>query len=151
MEDIKLGRNDPCHCGSGKKYMHCCRRTDLKAKAARRAAEPPKPDLSEPLAQTEPVSPERPLPPEPPISPPPDPRVQAFNARWEDFKARDYEHQIALFLQTLGEEELMDAEMAFEKKIGIQFQKTFQRRQVLFFIRQPVREKRAAEILTEKH
>jgi preprotein translocase subunit SecA len=20
----KLGRNDPCHCGSGKKYKHCC-------------------------------------------------------------------------------------------------------------------------------
>ncbi len=19
-----LGRNDPCHCGSGKKYKHCC-------------------------------------------------------------------------------------------------------------------------------
>ncbi|MEK9200534.1 MAG: SEC-C metal-binding domain-containing protein, partial [Patescibacteria group bacterium] len=19
----KLGRNDPCHCGSGKKYKHC--------------------------------------------------------------------------------------------------------------------------------
>lgn len=21
---MKLGRNDPCHCGSGKKYKHCC-------------------------------------------------------------------------------------------------------------------------------
>ena len=20
----KLGRNDPCHCGSGKKFKHCC-------------------------------------------------------------------------------------------------------------------------------
>ena len=20
----KLGRNDPCNCGSGKKYKHCC-------------------------------------------------------------------------------------------------------------------------------
>ncbi len=20
----KIGRNDPCHCGSGKKYKHCC-------------------------------------------------------------------------------------------------------------------------------
>ncbi len=24
----KLGRNDPCPCGSGKKYKHCCGRTD---------------------------------------------------------------------------------------------------------------------------
>jgi hypothetical protein len=22
--DKKLGRNDPCSCGSGKKYKHCC-------------------------------------------------------------------------------------------------------------------------------
>ena len=21
---MKLGRNDPCHCGSGKKYKRCC-------------------------------------------------------------------------------------------------------------------------------
>jgi len=21
---IKLGRNDPCHCGSGKKFKKCC-------------------------------------------------------------------------------------------------------------------------------
>ena len=24
----KIGRNDPCPCGSGKKYKHCCMRTD---------------------------------------------------------------------------------------------------------------------------
>lgn len=22
--DRHLGRNDPCHCGSGRKYKHCC-------------------------------------------------------------------------------------------------------------------------------
>ena len=27
----KLGRNDPCHCGSGKKYKHCCWDKDHKA------------------------------------------------------------------------------------------------------------------------
>ena len=21
---MNIGRNDPCHCGSGKKYKHCC-------------------------------------------------------------------------------------------------------------------------------
>lgn len=25
---MKLGRNDPCHCGSGKKYKYCCYATD---------------------------------------------------------------------------------------------------------------------------
>ena len=25
----KLGRNDPCHCGSGKKYKNCCMAKDM--------------------------------------------------------------------------------------------------------------------------
>lgn len=25
---MKTGRNDPCHCGSGKKYKHCCYEKD---------------------------------------------------------------------------------------------------------------------------
>lgn len=29
----KLGRNDPCHCGSGKKYKKCCMDKDQKMKA----------------------------------------------------------------------------------------------------------------------
>jgi hypothetical protein len=28
MAKKKLGRNDPCHCGSGKKYKKCCLRSD---------------------------------------------------------------------------------------------------------------------------
>jgi hypothetical protein len=33
------GRNEPCHCGSGKKYKHCCLRKDeAKASAARKKA-----------------------------------------------------------------------------------------------------------------
>ena len=24
VKDKKIGRNDPCPCGSGKKYKHCC-------------------------------------------------------------------------------------------------------------------------------
>jgi len=26
VNDDKLGRNDPCHCGSGKKYKKCCKK-----------------------------------------------------------------------------------------------------------------------------
>ncbi|MEM9195671.1 MAG: SEC-C metal-binding domain-containing protein [Myxococcota bacterium] len=37
-ERPKLGRNDPCHCGSGKKYKNCCLRLD---QAAAAAAPPP--------------------------------------------------------------------------------------------------------------
>lgn len=30
----KTGRNDPCHCGSGKKYKHCCLQKDQAAESA---------------------------------------------------------------------------------------------------------------------
>lgn len=43
---MKIGRNDPCHCGSGQKYKKCCLSKDdaahgaeLAARAAARAAE----------------------------------------------------------------------------------------------------------------
>lgn len=36
----KLGRNEPCHCGSGKKYKKCClSKDDGEARAAHAAAE----------------------------------------------------------------------------------------------------------------
>jgi hypothetical protein len=31
------GRNEPCHCGSGRKYKHCCIEKDAAAAAAARA------------------------------------------------------------------------------------------------------------------
>ncbi len=38
---MKLGRNDPCHCGSGRKYKHCHYEADRAAEAEelRQAAE----------------------------------------------------------------------------------------------------------------
>lgn len=33
----KIGRNDPCECGSGKKYKRCCLEGVLAAEAAARA------------------------------------------------------------------------------------------------------------------
>jgi hypothetical protein len=32
------GRNEPCHCGSGRKYKHCCLEKDDAASAAALAA-----------------------------------------------------------------------------------------------------------------
>lgn len=34
-----LGRNDPCHCGSGRKYKHCCLDKDEAAAHAKAAAD----------------------------------------------------------------------------------------------------------------
>jgi TolA-binding protein len=31
---IKIGRNDPCHCGSGQKYKRCCLEKDQQAESA---------------------------------------------------------------------------------------------------------------------
>lgn len=52
MTKIKIGRNDPCHCGSGQKYKRCCQEKDEAAeRTARAAAEaakpkaPPRPSL----------------------------------------------------------------------------------------------------------
>jgi hypothetical protein len=44
-----LGRNDPCHCGSGKKYKQCCLGKDEAAARetrAKAAAEAPAPEAS---------------------------------------------------------------------------------------------------------
>lgn len=30
-----LGRNDPCHCGSGEKYKHCCQEKDRSTSTVR--------------------------------------------------------------------------------------------------------------------
>ena len=47
MTNSKIGRNDPCHCGSGQKYKRCCQEKDevaeRSARAAAEAAKPPKP------------------------------------------------------------------------------------------------------------
>ncbi|MDJ0764608.1 MAG: SEC-C domain-containing protein [Myxococcota bacterium] len=40
---MKLGRNEPCHCGSGKKYKRCCLRKD----ESERSAPPPVPEAPE--------------------------------------------------------------------------------------------------------
>ena len=43
---MKLGRNQPCHCGSGTKYKKCCMAEDKKPKL--KATEPKAPEPTEP-------------------------------------------------------------------------------------------------------
>ncbi|MFB3854157.1 MAG: SEC-C metal-binding domain-containing protein [Vicinamibacterales bacterium] len=56
-----LGRNDPCHCGSGKKYKHCCLEKDQAA--ARAAAEQAASAEAEAVEGTAAPSPRPPRPP----------------------------------------------------------------------------------------
>jgi SEC-C motif len=53
------GRNEPCHCGSGKKYKHCCLARDEEEELAaqeRRASAAPQPAPAEdaPASRTPP-------------------------------------------------------------------------------------------------
>ncbi len=53
------GRNEPCHCGSGKKYKHCCLVKDEEADRASReheasAAKPAAPPEDAPSQRTPP-------------------------------------------------------------------------------------------------
>ena len=92
--DSKPGLNDPCWCGSGKKYKHCHRRQDQAEGVGPTAAPPPM----------------TPTMPEPPPVPP---EIEAANTRWEQFKAADLEGKETFFLETLASGE-MDSEESYE-------------------------------------
>jgi hypothetical protein len=53
------GRNEPCHCGSGNKYKHCCLAKDEEAERAARAqqavaAQPSAPPAGDPAPRATP-------------------------------------------------------------------------------------------------
>jgi hypothetical protein len=108
-EKQKLGRNDPCWCGSGKKYKHCHMRQD-QAEAGESAVEPAPatPAAATPAPMTPTMSEPPPVPPE----------IAAINARWEQFETADLEGKVALFLETLASGE-MDAGESYEMLQGI--------------------------------
>ncbi|HSZ59674.1 MAG TPA: SEC-C metal-binding domain-containing protein [Tepidisphaeraceae bacterium] len=96
---MKTGRNDPCHCGSGKKYKKCCLAKDQE-ESSRQAVIPPGPSVPVDEAPAAPV--------------PPDPIAQRAEGRWQEFKAQEGDGRIAVFLETLEDAEVMDDDMAFE-------------------------------------
>jgi hypothetical protein len=101
---MKVGRNDPCPCGSGKKYKKCCLAKD---EAAARQ------DYAQ-RAATQRVAARAFDPPPLPEPPPPDPLDQARGELWEAFKAAQPAEQPALFQRALAEPDVFDAELAFE-------------------------------------
>jgi SEC-C motif len=110
---MKTGRNDPCPCGSGKKYKKCCLGKDSEAAAHKPLpTTPPRDWLSAPPAEPPVFAPPRPLPEPPPR--PRDPAAERAHARWKEFESQDRTGRIAVFLKTLDDPELMEDEMAFE-------------------------------------
>jgi hypothetical protein len=70
---MKVGRNDPCPCGSGQKYKKCCAAKDEAAAAAQLAADAAK------AAQAEPAKDEN------DAAPPPEKTRKEANARTGDW------------------------------------------------------------------
>ena len=108
------GRNDPCPCGSGKKYKKCCWAKD-KAKQQAKLAVVNKPSVTKSV-QNEWV--ETNLPPlfNPPKSEPePDPLWEQFDTFWEAFEDASYEERWQLLDDLLvNQPELLEGELIFE-------------------------------------
>jgi hypothetical protein len=111
---MKVGRNDPCPCGSGKKYKKCCLAKD--EAAARQAAQARATAISaiEPLSGSEPfVGSPAYTPPPPPESRPRSPEEATREELWAAFEAADVAEQTALFRRALADH-LLDDESAYE-------------------------------------
>lgn len=89
MSTAKTGRNDPCPCGSGKKYKQCCLQKDEAARKPPPAPPPaPRPAPRPPAKAAPPPAP--PEPPEPPREPTPEERWWGeLGAQIEDAKDAD--------------------------------------------------------------
>ncbi len=135
---MNIGRNDLCHCGSGKKYKKCCLSKD--EEAVRLDAAKPKAPISLQAISHDPDCSHRwgdgdcshPAP-DSTFTPASetDPYFEAWDERWEKFEAADYEERIALFTQTLNDPPSplapalvsgMDDEMAFRMLNELFFQ-----------------------------
>jgi hypothetical protein len=115
---MKIGRNDPCPCGSGRKYKHCCLARDEEAERA--AAKQREEMLREAAAFGDAFAP-APFPPAatpPAFVPPafvPPPRAPLDLARdelFEEFEETDPADVPALFHRALAMPDLLDGEMA---------------------------------------
>jgi hypothetical protein len=120
---MKAGRNDPCPCGSGKKYKKCCLSKDQEASSTRTAVIPPPSSVApvrpRPFLTQQHPKPSGPIAParaaEAPTPPPPlDPVTERGESRWREFESQNSEGRIAVFLKTLEDAEVMTDDLAFE-------------------------------------
>jgi hypothetical protein len=118
--NLKLGRNDPCHCGSGRKYKKCHLAEDEAREQAqihervaqdlRVLAGPGAPGPPLPFAPSSPLS----LPVlHPPAAAGPQPLELVDTAAWEAFVAASYEGKIEMFEQAVQTGDI-DPDSAFD-------------------------------------
>ncbi len=108
----KPGRNEPCWCGSGKKYKHCHMQEDQQAAAA-----PPPTETATAVESTARES-TRLAPYVPPSASEPSPADLASEAEWARFRQVDSAGKVAIFLEKLDQRNLED-EDSFEMLLAI--------------------------------
>lgn len=59
VSSVRPGRNEPCHCGSGRKYKQCCLEKDEKEASAARAAAAAEAEAAVPSAEAAAPAPKR--------------------------------------------------------------------------------------------
>jgi hypothetical protein len=109
----KPGRNDPCWCGSGKKYKHCHMKQDQQEA---------KKSVSFPADEPEPSQALAPVRDELSARSPEEIAADAqAEAEWKQFERADVDGKIAMFLEKLDSRQL-DAEDSFEMLLQIRNQ-----------------------------
>ncbi len=108
---MKIGRNDPCHCGSGKKYKKCCLEKDEEAERVSRTALAATSTSSE--KSTEEHHHEHHHEHKPALEDEPA-KNDLVDIRWKEFEAADYQGKFDCFIKTLDDKDLMDEQMAFD-------------------------------------
>ena len=108
---MKTGRNDPCPCGSGKKFKKCCV-SKQQSEANISPVSLPNMQLSDRPSSRPPALPSYHTPNSIPV--PSDPADEAWERLWREFDSQDEEGRRAIFLRTLDDNELFSDETAFE-------------------------------------
>lgn len=114
---MKTGRNDPCPCGSGKKYKKCCLAKDQAAErelSTQKALQQQEQERLAAIQREPPAAAFRPTPPPPPPERILTPLEQQQKQLWDEFEATNPEDIPALFMRLLPDEELFNNEFAFE-------------------------------------
>jgi hypothetical protein len=112
---MKAGRNDPCPCGSGKKYKKCCLAADEAKLPA--VIEPPNLNRADAAPPEFAATPEPAWAPEPkPVDPEQAAIDQALKQRYEQFNVADIEGKVGMFLRLVDgqDDPPMDKEDAIE-------------------------------------
>ena len=108
---MKIGRNDPCPCGSGKKYKKCCMRKDEEERRVINIRNGNFSSAASTIMESDETEEATKF------------QNEDSDPLWNEFEAEDYEGKLKLFTKAMDEPELLDSEIAFEM-LNILFRET---------------------------